>query len=331
MKPFVKRSALMAVMLCLCACAKDSDPALGLDSTSAFATTEAVETTQMAQSAAAAGTETTVPDTAAASQFSKTVEKTQSQTAQQGKNAPAPELKITIKSPVTEQKGYDRETGTHLVLTFSYDSPAITIPGREDISKRINDYLHSQEDIYVSGINYERDPSAPQGYESLLAEAQARYTQCQADGAEFLPASIKRRSELVRADERVVSVLVNSTTRSGSGGSNSRNTAYVFSGETGRLLSFTELAYDQQIFEDFLIDWMVQKAKSDPAIQKKITYFGEALYADRFRDIMHDGSWYLEKDALILFTGDFGGEEAGTVEFRIPFKDLNGMLNTRYQ
>ena len=351
MKPFVKLSALMAVMLCLSACGKNTEPALGLDSTSAFETTEAMEIIEVTHPMTAAGTtarlETTGPEIeTTAPQLQKPGEKTDpqtaqtqsfkpqpsAQTAQKEKPIPAtePPFKVTVTNPVTEQKGYDRETGKTLVLTFSYDGPVITLPGREDASQKINDYLRNQEDTYVSGVNYEFDPAAPQGYENHLADAQARNTQSQADGSKISPASVKRRTELVRADERVVSVLIHSTTDNGDQ-SHSQDTAYVFSAETGNLLSFTELPYDRQIFEDFLIDWMVKKAKSDPSIQRKITYFGEELYPDRFRDVLKDGNWYLETDTLVLFTRDFGGDTAGTVEFRVPFKDLNGMLNTRYQ
>lgn len=342
MKSFVKLSALMAVMLCFSACGKNTEPTLGIDSISAFETTETMEAmqsmagTETVVETTDAQSETTAPQTSVSGDKSNLqtaqTQNSKTQTAKKEKPAPAtePPVKVTLKNPVTEQKGYDRETGKNLVLTFSYDSPVITIPGQEKASQKINDYLRNQEDTYVSGVNYEFDPAAPQGYESHLAEAQARYSQCRADGSKFSPASVKRKTELVRADERVVSVLIHTTTDNG-GQSHSQDTAYVFSVETGNLLSFTDLPYDRQIFEDFLIEWMTKKAKSDPSIQRKITYFGEELYSDRFRDVMKDGNWYLEKDTLVLFTADFGGDTAGTVEFRIPFKDLNGMLNTRYQ
>ena len=343
MRRFVKLSLLMAVMLSICACGKNTDPTLGLDNTSALEIAEAAEAVQPATGmqaqvdtadaqSAATVPQTSMPGECAYPQKALT-QNSKAQTDKKGKPAPAaePPVQVTLKNPVTEQKGYDRETGQTLVLTFSYDSPVITISGQEKASRKINGYLRSQEDTYVSGINYEFDPAAPQGYENHLSEAQAHYTQCQSDGSAFSPASVKRRTELVRADGSVISALIHSTTDNGGAQSYSRNAAYAFSAETGNLLSFTDLPYDRQIFEDYLIQWMVKKAKSDPNIQRKITYFGEELYEDRFRDVMKDGNWYLEKDALVLFTDDFGGDTAGTVEFRVSFKDLNGMLNTRYQ
>ncbi len=65
----------------------------------------------------------------------------------------------------------------------------------------------------------------------------------------------------------------------------------MFSAETGELLTFSDLAYDNQIFQDFLTDWMVKKAKADPKIQERIIWFGESLYPEKFRTLLRDGNW----------------------------------------
>lgn len=326
MKRLFALAVLLLVTSCVSACGKETGPTLGLDETSAFDTTAATETVAETTEAASVPAEATKP-----AQLAKP--KTESQPPQaSGENTLQPAFAVTVKNPVTEQKGYDRETGKTLVLTFSYDSPTVTIPGREAVSKKINAFLRGLEDTYVSGVNYERDPAAAEGYEGRLAAAQDQYTACREEGSPFIPHSASRHTEFLRKDEKVVSALVHTETNSGSTHSYETNAAYVFSAETGELLTFSELAYDNQIFQDFLTDWMVKEAKADPKIQERIIWFGESLYPEKFRTLLRDGNWYLSDEELVIFssTAEFGPEAAGTVSFHVPIKELDGMLNTHY-
>ncbi|MGI5976507.1 MAG: DUF3298 domain-containing protein [Candidatus Limivicinus sp.] len=242
------------------------------------------------------------------------------------KSAPANHVIVSI-APHKEEY-FDPQNGTKLILTFSYETPAVYIEGRDEASGAVNEYIALLDETYCTGNDY--GAGTADGLNAMLEMATDNYSYIVETGAEDVPMEFasNRSVRVSRADSRILSLVYSDYSYTGGAHGNSVERAYIFDAQTGERLTLETLGENYEGLCDFLTEYMLElfEADSDGYYSEKIEegFVDDNDYEKAFRGLLRDGSWYLDDNGMVIFSDvyELGSFAAGETEFRIPYSKL---------
>ena len=230
----------------------------------------------------------------------------------------------------------DPQNETEPILEFSWETPAVFVEGRDDVTAAINEHVAAINETYQTGNDYGYGTAT--GLSLLLEMATDNYGYIVNSGEDQLPMlfSSDKSVKVPRADEKVLSLRYSTYEFTGGAHGNSVDRAYVFDPETGERVSFEMLSADAGSFSSFVRDYMLSLYEADEgeyySLRVNEDFIGEGTISDAFAALLRDGSWYLGGEGLVIFSDlyEFGPYAAGMCEFVVPYTELSGKLNEKY-
>lgn len=239
---------------------------------------------------------------------------------------------VIVNFKKTEMLEYDPAEGEQLILTFSYVTPHVSIPGREAASAAINEYIAMLDETYYTGNDY--GDGASDGYYGMLEQAEDNFTYVREMGADFpLEFSCERSADVERADGHVLSLSFSTYSYAGGAHGFYVTRSYVFDTETGEIVSFNNLSQDMSALRSFLVQRMKEMVETDAYLNDAIaSYVPVENLENSLSALLRDGSWYLSSDALVVFSDlyEISSYAAGIQSFRFPFEELGSLLDSRW-
>lgn len=239
---------------------------------------------------------------------------------------------VIVNFKKTEMLEYDPAEGEQLILTFSYVTPHVTIPGREAASAAINEYIAMLDETYYTGNDY--GDGSSDGFYGMLEQAEDNFTYVRETGAEFpLEFSCERSADVNRADGHVLSLSFSTYSYAGGAHGFYVTRSYVFDTETGEIVSFNSLSQDMTALRSYLLQRMKELVETDEYYRDAIgSYVAAEDLEESLASLMRDGSWYLTNDALVIFSDlyEISSYAAGIQSFRFSFEELGTLLDSRW-
>ena len=239
---------------------------------------------------------------------------------------------VIVNFKKTEMLEYDPAEGEQLILTFSYVTPHVSIPGREAASAAINEYIARLDETYYTGNDY--GDGSSDGYYGMLEQAEDNFTYVRETGAEFpLEFACERGADVYRADGRVLSLSFNTYSYAGGAHGFYVTRSYVFDTETGEIVSFNSLSQDMAALRSHLLQRMKELVETDEYYHDAIgSYVAAEDLEKSLAALLRDGSWYLTNDALVIFSDlyEISSYAAGIQSFRFPFEEIGSLLDSRW-
>lgn len=242
---------------------------------------------------------------------------------------------VTVNVKRTMQQAYDPQNGTELILTFSYDTPAVYIEGGDDVAAAINERIAHFDEAYYTGNDYGDGQGT--GYNNMLTMAEDNYRMIIETGTEGVPMELSsdRSVSVPRIDSQVLTLLYNDYMYTGGAHGSYGYEGYCFDLSDGHLLTLEELSSDYEALSAFLVDYMVQMVESDEELAQRIdiSLLPEGSgYAEILTPLLREGSWYFSSDGLVIFPDlyEISSYAAGIVEFVIPYDALNGYVDEKW-
>ncbi|MGN0982674.1 MAG: DUF3298 domain-containing protein [Candidatus Limivicinus sp.] len=238
-------------------------------------------------------------------------------------------LIVSIKRSV--RKAYDPHDGSKLILTFSYDTPAVFMEGNEAAASAINEQTALLEDAFYTGSGYGT------GYNDMLTMAEDNYNFIVSNGIEggMYELVSSRTVSVERMDAQVLTLLYNDYSYTGGVHGFYGDTGYSFDAETGKLLSLEDLSGDYEALASFLVAYMVNTVENDPELAQRIDlglYEAGTAYGDILAPLLRQGSWYFDGQGLVIFSSlyEISSYAAGPVFFHIPYAELQGHVDEQW-
>lgn len=261
------------------------------------------------------------------------------ETAVPATEAPAEEddeTQIIVTMQRSVQQAYDPENGSHLILSFSYDTPNIYIEGKEEAAAKINERIAMMEEAYYTGNDY--GDGAGTGYNNMLTMAEDNYNYVVGAGIEgaMLELVSSRTVSIERIDSQVLTLLYNDYTFTGGAHGTHGSDGYCYDVSTGELLSLDDLSADVEGLRNFLVDYMVQAVENDEELAARIELMGltleETSYADVLTPLLRQGSWYFTNEGMVIFsdTYEISSYAEGPVAFAISYDELKDHIDEKW-
>ena len=242
---------------------------------------------------------------------------------------------VTVNVKRTVQQDYDPQNGTELILTFSYDTPAVYIEGGDDVAAAINERIAHFDEAYYTGNDYGDGQGT--GYNNMLTMAEDNYRMIIETGTEGVPMELAsdRSVSVLRIDSQVLTLLYNDYMYTGGAHGSYGYEGYCFDLSDGHLLTLEELSSDYEALSAFLVNYMVQMVESDEELAQRIdiSLLPEGSgYAEILSPLLREGSWYFNSDGLVIFPDlyEISSYAAGIVEFVIPYDALTGYVDEKW-
>lgn len=241
-------------------------------------------------------------------------------------------LPVIVSFQKTELVEYDPAEHEQKILTFSYLTPHVNIPGRDEAAAKINEYIGMLDETYYTGNDYGDGPSS--GYNGMLEMAEDNFTYVYESGAELqLEFESIRDAKLPRADGRVLTLILGTSTYSGGAHGSYVNRAYVFDTRTGEIVTLDRLSPDLPALRSYLVQRMVEMVKTDSTLNAAINGFvEEANWETSFAALLREGSWYLDDRGLVVFSDlyEISSYAAGIQSFVFPYEELVGRIDAKW-
>lgn len=237
---------------------------------------------------------------------------------------------VTVRFQQTGREEYDPENGTQLILTFSYETPYVTIRENGEAAQKINDYAAMLDETFYTGNDYGAGEAL--GFNAMLEMAQDNYAYAVNSGLEMgLEYSAYSSVSVARADSAVVSFVYDEQFYTGGAHGNYSTRGYVFNARTGDLLSLQDLSGDYAALSAFLTEYMVKAVENDSELAQRIDYalLEGKSNAEIFAGLLRDGSWYLNGEGMVIFSDlyEISSYAAGPIEFTVPYDLLAGVID----
>lgn len=242
---------------------------------------------------------------------------------------------VVVGISESTQEFFDQQNGTQKILTFSYETPAIYIEGREEASEAINEYIARLNETYVTGNDY--GVGTADGLNVMLEMAQDNYYVSVENNLNLpLEFASDNTVKVKRIDENCIDLVYTSYVYTGGAHGNYADRAYVFDSETGELATLSALTDNTDALASYLSEYMMKLISED-----KEQYYSERIPDGYLTDtstdeavkaLVRDGSWYFDNDGMCIFSDPYeiGPYAAGIVEFHIPYNDLRGHIASRW-
>lgn len=241
---------------------------------------------------------------------------------------------VIVNVKRTELEGYDPQNGTELILNFSYDTPTVYIDGRDEAATKINEFTAMIDEAYYTGESY--GDNSGTGYMNMLTMAEDNYNyrvSAEIEG-DMQPLSSSRTVTIERADGKVLTLLYSDYSFMGGAHGSYGSRGYVFDTESGEQLSLAALSADYETLAQTIVNYMVEETESDTELAARLDQMmlEEKSYAELYEPLLRDGSWYLGKEGLVIFSDlyEISSYAAGPIEFCIPYEKLEGVIDEKW-
>ena len=242
---------------------------------------------------------------------------------------------IVVGITESTQEFFDQQNGTQKILTFSYETPAVYIEGREKAGEAINEYIARLTETYITGNDY--GVGTADGLNVMLEMAQDNYYIAVEQKLDLpLEFASDMSVKLKRLDENSVNLVYTSYIFTGGAHGNYGDRAYVFDSESGELLTLEKLTDSADKLTSYLSEYMMKLISED-----KEQYYSQRMPEGYLMDLspeeavkalVRDGSWYFDNEGMCIFSDPYeiGPYAAGIVEFHIPYSELRGHIGSRW-
>ncbi len=239
---------------------------------------------------------------------------------------------VIVNFRKTLLENYDPAEGEQKILTFSYVTPEVTIPGREEAAKAINEYIAMLDETFYTGNDYGDGPS--DGYYGMLEQAEDNYAYVVQTDSDFpLEFSCERNASVLRADGAVIALDLSTSSYTGGAHGFYSSRDYVFDAQTGALLTLDDLSEDPAGLRAWLLQRMLEMAETDPDLSAATADFVPAGEREEsFGALLREGSWALTDRGLIVFSDlyEISSYAAGIQTFVFPYGELAGHIDARW-
>ena len=233
------------------------------------------------------------------------------------------------------QEFFDQQNGTQKILTFSYETPAVYIEGREETSEAINEYIARLSETYVTGNDY--GVGTADGLNVMLEMAQDNYYVAVENKLDLpLEFTSDVTVKTKRLDENSVNLVYTSYVFTGGAHGNYGDYAYVFDSETGELLTLEKLTDNVDKLNSYLTEYMMKLISEDKeqyySQRMPEGYLFETSTEDAVKALLREGSWYFDNEGLCIFSNPYelGPYASGIIEFHIPYSELRGHIGSKW-
>lgn len=246
---------------------------------------------------------------------------------------------IIINFDKTEQQAYDPQQGTELILSFSYETPYVHIPGNAAAEEKINEFIAMLDESFYTGDDYgvSYDSGCAPGYNNMLTSAEDNYNYVVGSGIEYglLELANHRSVSVQRCDDNVLSLLYYDYINLGGVHGGYAYRAYNFDPESGELLTMDSISGDEE-FKTFLTNYMISTVEADEELQQRMMGFVDAegmpTMEEALTALVREGSWYFDDEGLVIFSDlyELCSYAGGIIDFRISYDELEGYVKDEY-
>lgn len=165
---------------------------------------------------------------------------------------------IIIKNETTSLEAYDPQQGTELILSFSYETPYVHIPGNTVAETAINEFIAMLNESYYTGDTYGvvYDSGCAPGYINMLTLAEDNYNYIVNSAVNFegglSTLGCHRSVDVQRIDESVLSLKFYDYLSMADGRESLAYKCYNFDTRTGELLTLDSLSDDIEAMKAFI-------------------------------------------------------------------------------
>ncbi|MCM1143274.1 MAG: DUF3298 and DUF4163 domain-containing protein [Blautia sp.] len=217
----------------------------------------------------------------------------------------------------TEESSENAEDGT-CIYTLSYGYPIITITGHEDSAAKINADIQEIVSAFLTAADNDELQYAKDDYETRSEDPEWDYP--------FMPYASELHFTATRSDSNVISFVITNYVYSGGAHGFTSTTGVSYNTQTGEKISFSELAENADTFHADTLAYN-QKLAASVSYQGML-FSDESIYNGELESVLYaEDSWYLSTFGLVFLSNPYalGPYAAGTIEFVIPYSDLDVM------
>ena len=230
---------------------------------------------------------------------------------------------IIIKNETTSFEAYDPQQGTELILSFSYETPYVHIPGNTVAETAINEFIAMLNESYYTGDTYGvvYDSGCAPGYINMLTLAEDNYNYIVNSAVNFegglKPIGCHRSVNVQRVDESVLSLKFYDYLSMADGQEKIAYKCYNFDTRTGELLTLDSLSNDVDAMKAF-VSSNIQESEGR-----------------EFDIAFTEGNWYFSDMGLNIVTesetlDDLAPDIKGNWEYPVSYSVLAEHLKSEY-
>lgn len=199
------------------------------------------------------------------------------------------------------------EDGT-VIVTASYQRPTVTVEENEDAAAAIKQEFDSDEEAFHIRVG------------EIEAEAKAYFTE--GTGEIEVPYANEVKYTDKRVDGRIISFERSNYSNLGGVHGNTYVSGLNFDTRTGARLTLDDITEDKEIFLAAAKEYVLSLCESDAYKNRLIPG-----YEDFLNDILQEDLWYLDEEGItfIANTDTLTAYAEGTLQFTVPYEDLNGL------
>ena len=256
----------------------------------------------------------------------------QPETPEEAVKLPSPGVIVRITN--TKLENYDPQTGETLILSYSYDTPNVSIEGRDECASKINEYTATIEEAYYTGGDFGGGYGI--GYMDMLTMAEDNYNYIVSSGMEsgVFEMSADRSVSVMRGDGNVLALRYDDYLYLGEGQGTYLTRAYCFDTETGERITLSQLGADYAELENRLLDYMVSSVEGSEHLSESIdlTLADAPDMREFLRTTLKDDYWYFDEDGITVFTDltEVSSGTAGLLFLSVPYSELEGAINEKW-
>ena len=229
---------------------------------------------------------------------------------------------IIINSERSELQAFDPQQGSELILSFSYVTPYVHIPGNTAAEENINEYIAMLNESFYTGDNYGGvyDSGCAPGYINMLTLAEDNYNYIINSAVDFeaevSPLGCHRTVYVDLIDDSVISLTFHDIIKMGNGQEYVGFKSYNFDCHSGELMTLDSLSDDSEAMKAFVVLYIQE-------------------HEGRQFDIeLMEGNWYFSHWGLHIVTeSEVPGNHPdvnGTWEYLVPYSALEGYVKPEY-
>lgn len=215
-----------------------------------------------------------------------------------------------IVTDMKKQEECDEED--KLLLTYEYNSVEVTIPGNKEAQDKINDFFVQEEISYQDTIReyvqFAEEDLEMRKEDPELMESWAGY-------------SVGKEYSIARADDKIISVIMNCYEFTGGAHPNSVRAAYTFDAQTGEKLSLEAVVKDLDEAQNMTTEFLTEKLAEQE--QEEGMLFDD--YRNYIQDILTDNTWYLDQEGFHIIINEYivSPHAAGIQEMTMPYNEYD--------
>lgn len=223
---------------------------------------------------------------------------------------------ITITN-LTESSSFKaNEDSSVCVLEAAASYPEITIEGNPSAAEKINSAIASELDTFW---NFEQENAGYAEEEYLMSVDDPDYS--------FAPYTADFSYETKRCDDKLLSIVFKQYDYSGGAHGNTWSYGITFDTVTGERLYLETISDDYTVFYQMLANNLNH--------QVTLPAYKDFVFSDFTSDVedsllKDSASWYFDRSGMSFISNPYvlGSYAAGTFEFNIPYKELEGLKDT---